>query len=398
MATLTSTPQQLAKPNLHIAAFGNPDNFIDPVFPGEVLNPYAFLVDISERVHTREMAITNVLAAAGIGMWSYGVYSKKFHLCPVASGFLGMKGSSTFGLAVLMQKLIQWNQKHVLDTAKVACRTQEEFETELHINTADGCYGRWLKITGKLYCSDGLAMKMMGTLTDVTAAKQEELRKNDLMAFLNHELRTPLSTIKLYIQNTARVARMENNKPLEDKMLKADQQTVSMTQLINNFLTLSQVQDAKLTLQQSRFNLVELVEEVTADMMVLYPDRKFKLKASKAIWLTADYDKLVQVLVNYVNNAVKFSPAKSIITLTCEAINGMAVVTVQDKGRGIKDADQKLLFCRYSRIHHENASGAKGYGLGLYLSREIVENHGGEVGVNSEYGKGSSFYFKLPVK
>lgn len=398
MATLTVTPQQLTQPNLHIAAFGNPDKFIEPVFPGQILNPYAFLVDISERVHTREMAITNMLASAGIGMWSYSVYSKKFHLCPVASGFLGMKGSSTFGLGVLLQKLIQWNEKHVLDTAKVACRTQQEFETELHINTADGCYGRWLKITGKLYCSDGLAMKMMGTLTDITASKQEELRKNDLMAFLNHELRTPLSTIKLYIQNTARVARMENNKPLEDKMLKADQQTVSMTQLINNFLTLSQVQDSKLILQQSRFNLAELVEEATADMMVLYPDRKFKLKAPKAIWLTADYDKLVQVLVNYVTNAVKFSPAKSVVTLTCETVNRAAIVTVQDKGRGIKDADQRLLFCRYSRIHHENASGAKGYGLGLYLSREIIECHGGEVGVNSEYGNGSSFYFKLPVK
>lgn len=75
-------------------------------------------------------------------------------------------------------------------------------------------------------------------------------------------------------------------------------------------MTLSQVQDAKLTLQQSRFDLAKLVEHVTADMMVLYPDRKFKLKVLKAAWITADYDKLMQVLVNYVNNAVKFSSVK----------------------------------------------------------------------------------------
>jgi two-component system sensor histidine kinase VicK len=215
------------------------------------------------------------------------------------------------------------------------------------------------------------------------------------MAFLNHELRTPLSTIKLYIQNTARVARMENNKTLEDKMLKADQQTVSMTQMINNFLTLSQIQDARLTLQQSHFNLCQLVEGVVADMTTLYPERNFKLKVSKAIWLTADYDKLVQVLINYINNAVKFSSAKSVVTVTCGTVNDEAVVTVQDKGKGIKPADQKLLFCRYSRIKQENT--AKGYGLGLYLSREIVESHGGYVGVDSEYGKGSAFYFRLPL-
>jgi two-component system sensor histidine kinase VicK len=177
MATLTVTPPQLNNASLQIPALGNPDNFSKPVFPGQVLNPYAFLVDISERPHTREMAITNVLESAGIGMWSYGVYSKKFHLNPTASSFLGMKGSSTFGLGLLMQKLIEWDQKDVFAVAKAACRTQQEFQTELHINAADGCNSRWLKITGKLYCSDGLAMKMMGTMTDITAAKQEELRK-----------------------------------------------------------------------------------------------------------------------------------------------------------------------------------------------------------------------------
>ncbi|AYL96583.1 sensor histidine kinase [Mucilaginibacter celer] len=392
MAT-TLTSQQFVKAGTQFPLTGNADGYSRPVLPGNVLNPYAFLVDISERAHTREMAITNVLATAGIGMWSYGVYSKKFHLCPVASGFLGMKGSSTFGIGLLMQKLVEWNQKHVMEAAKTACCTQQDFETELQINT-QGCDSRWLKITGKLYCSDGLAMKMMGTLTDITAAKQEELRKNDLMAFLNHELRTPLSTIKLYIQNTARVARMENNKPLEDKMLRADQQTVSMTQLINNFLTLSQVQGAKLTLHKSSFNLCGLLEAVAADMVVLYPGRKFKVKPSKAIWVNADYDKLTQVLINYVNNAVKFSAAKSVVTLSCGMLNGEAVVTVQDKGRGIKPEDQKLLFCRYSRIGQKNT---KGYGLGLYLSREIVESHGGEVGCESEYGKGSVFYFRLPL-
>lgn len=182
MAT-TLTPQQLVKAVPQFSSGADANRVAQPVLQGSVLNPYAFLVDISERAHTREMAISNVLATAGIGMWSYGTYSKKFHLCPVASSFLGMKGSSTFGLGILMQKLVEWKQKHVLETAKAACRTHQEFETELHINTGD-CNDRWLKITGKLYCSDGLAMKMIGTMIDITAAKQEELRKNDLITRL----------------------------------------------------------------------------------------------------------------------------------------------------------------------------------------------------------------------
>jgi len=85
----TVTPQQLVKAGTQFPFAGNADSVSRPLLQGSVLNPYAFLVDISERAHTREMAITNVLATAGIGMWSYSVYSKKFHLCPVASGFFG---------------------------------------------------------------------------------------------------------------------------------------------------------------------------------------------------------------------------------------------------------------------------------------------------------------------
>lgn len=131
-------------------------------FPGKALNNYAFLVDISDRVLTREMAITNVLATAGIGMWSYSVYNQKFHLCPVASGFFGLSGSSAFTLTSLMQKLVEWEQRDLLTVAKNACRTQQSFETILHTG------GKTLKITGKLYCSDGIAMKMMGTMVDIS--------------------------------------------------------------------------------------------------------------------------------------------------------------------------------------------------------------------------------------
>jgi signal transduction histidine kinase len=401
MATLTNYTQHTNTEQLHTPAFWQQGPLagsdLQKPFPGQVLNPYAFLVNISERSLTRETAITNVLATAGIGMWSFSVYTKKFHLDPVASQFLGLKGSITFSLRALMRKLVEWKQEEVLSTATTACKTNQEFEAQLQISNRADNLCKWVKITGKLYCSDGIAMKMMGTITDITALKKEETLKKDLMAFLSHELRTPLSVAKIYIQNAGRLAKMDKHAAIEGKMVQADQQMVFMAGLIDNFLTLSQVQNNRLTLHKTYFDLTKLVMDVMADMASLYPERTFKFELSESVWVCADEDKIVQVLTNYITNAVKFSPAKRSVSITCKKSGTNAVVSVKDKGCGIEPEGQKLLFNKYCRVEQENQIRTKGYGLGLFLCREIIESHNGKVWVNSEVDKGSTFYFSLPV-
>lgn len=401
MATLTQYPKLNKKEKLHSSAFWQQAPFggsdLQKPFPGEVLNPYAFLVNISERSLTRETAITNVLTTAGIGMWSYSVYTKKFHLDPVASRFLGLKGSITFSLGALMRKLVEWRQEDILNTATTACKNNREFEAQLQISNRTDNQCKWVKITGKLYCNDGIAMKMMGTITDITALKKEENLKRDLMAFLSHELRTPLSVAKIYIQNAGRLAKMEGNTAIEGKMAQADQQMVFMAGLIDNFLTLSQVQNNCLALNKSYFDLTELVMNVMSDMACLYPERVFKFNLTESIYVCADQDKVVQVLTNYITNAVKFSSSKSHIQIACKKSGTDAIVSVKDKGCGIETEGQKLLFNKYCRVEQENQIRTKGYGLGLFLCREIIENHEGKVWVNSEVDKGSTFYFSLPV-
>ena len=401
MATLTDYTQHNKKEKLHAPALWRQaqvaENNVQMPFPGQVLNPYAFLINISERSLTRETAITNVLATAGIGMWSFSVYTKKFHLDPVASQFLELKGSVTFSLRVLMRKLVEWKQEAVLSTVTTDCKTNQEFEAQLQISNRADNLCKWVKITGKLYCSDGIAMKMMGTITDITALKKEEDLKKDLMAFLSHELRTPLSVAKIYIQNAGRLAKTDNNAAIEGKMVQADQQMVFMTGLIDNFLTLSQVQNNRLPLHKTYFDLSDLVVNVMSNMALLYPERVFKYELSEEIRVYADQDKVVQVLTNYITNAVKFSSSKSHVHIACKKLGTNAVVSVKDRGCGIEPEGQKLLFNKYCRVEQENQIRTRGYGLGLFLCREIIESHSGKVWVNSEVDKGSTFYFSLPA-
>jgi len=401
MASLINYTQRSKKEKLHAPAFWQQTqaagNNMQAPFPGQVLNPYAFLVNISERSLTRETAITNVLATAGIGMWSFSAYTKKFHLDPVASQFLGLKGSVTFSLEALMRKLVEWKQEEVLSKATKACKTNQQFEAELQISNRADNLCKWVKVTGKLYCNDGVAMKMMGTITDITALKKDENLKKDLMAFLSHELRTPLSVAKIYIQNAGRLAKIDKNTAIEGKMAQADQQMVFMAGLIDNFLTLSQVQNNRLSLHRTYFDLTKLVVDVMSNMAFLYPERVFKYELSEAIWVCADEDKIVQVLTNYIANAVKFSSPKSHVHIACKKSGTGVVVSVKDKGCGIEPEGQKQLFNKYCRVEQENQMRTKGYGLGLFLCREIIESHGGKVWVNSEVNKGSTFYFSLPV-
>jgi len=338
--------------------------------------------------------LSQIMAANGQGSWKFKLHTHQLTLCPVAMKLLGFKAGVPVSLTMGIRRLVNLNACHVLKVLKAACRDHSRTEEVIKVNVANTV--AWLKITGNVFYSNSMALNMMGTVADVTASKNEEIRRMDLMAFLNHELRTPLSTVKLYIQNARYVAQAENNRSLADRMLKADYQTVRMANMIDNFLTLSHLEVTRVMVDATRFDLSKVVEDLVSEMAFMYPDRLFKIALNKPVVVEADKDKVIQVLINYLTNAVKYSPADGAINVSCGQIGKQVKVAVTDKGAGIGAKDQKLLFNRYSRVHDQNTIRAKGFGLGLFLSREIIESHCGKVWVKSQLGKGSTFGFTLP--
>ncbi|QEM05046.1 hypothetical protein DIU31_016555 [Mucilaginibacter rubeus] len=115
------------------------------------------------------------------------------------------------------------------------------------------------------------------------------------------------------------------------------------------------------------------------------------------VMVSADQDKIGSVITNLISNAVKYSPKGKDVEIKCEVVDHWAQVSVKDKGIGLKPADQDKVFDRYYRVESSNTQHISGFGIGLYLSAEIVHRHEGEIWVKSESGHGSTFYFSLPL-
>jgi signal transduction histidine kinase len=170
-----------------------------------------------------------------------------------------------------------------------------------------------------------------------------------------------------------------------------------MTGIINSFLSIAQLDAGKLLLQPQQFDLSLLIQEVCGDIQSRLQSHPVELAGIPPVVVQADRNKICQVIENLVGNAMKYSPAGSPIRLSC--IPGAKEVTVQvtDQGIGVNAADIPKVFDRFYRSVSNDIATISGFGIGLYICREIVERHGGRIGVTSELHKGSTFWFTLPL-
>ena len=140
-----------------------------------------------------------------------------------------------------------------------------------------------------------------------------------------------------------------------------------------------------------------LLNEVMEEGMLITTSHNVVVLPCPMIFVKADRDKIGQVINNFLSNSLKYSPTGKNIEISCKEVNDNVQVSVTDEGMGIKPQDQKKLFDRYYRIENMETQNISGFGLGLYLSAEIIRRHNGKVWIESEIGKGSTFYFSLPL-
>jgi two-component system CheB/CheR fusion protein len=257
---------------------------------------------------------------------------------------------------------------------------------------------RWIKGVGNLsYDNDGTPGYFTGVLHDITILKQDEIRKNDFIGMVSHELKTPLTSLHAYVQMLAARAGKEEDAFAVTALDKANIQVKKMITLVNGFLNVSRFETGKIYLNEQTFEINTLMKEITEDFLMTITSHKIVLLPGLPLFVCADRDKIGQVITNFVNNAIKYSSSNKTITIACAEADGMANVSVKDEGIGINAYDQEKLFDRYFRVESAETQNIPGFGLGLYLSAEIVRRHHGNVWVTSEVGEGASFYFSLPL-
>jgi signal transduction histidine kinase len=254
-------------------------------------------------------------------------------------------------------------------------------------------------------------------LTSEAHALALEETMNHMQRFLGittHELRTPLTAIKANVQFVARGIQrgVESGgmpDPLATQMQKAvdrlelvDKQADQMNRFITDLLDTTRIQVGKLELHVSRQDVVEIVREVVRLLQVTWRDRTISVEApADPLFVIGDPDRISQVVSNLINNALKYSPETCPVQVKVEPQANVVRVAVIDQGPGLTVAQQQHLFDAFVqaegiREQAEATTGKPGLGLGLFIARAIVTQHGGKIGVESVHGSGSTFWFALP--
>lgn len=231
---------------------------------------------------------------------------------------------------------------------------------------------------------------------DITERKLEEQRKNDFVALVSHELKTPITSILSYVQVLLSKARKTEDNFAILSLTRTEMQVKRMTNMINDFLNVGRLEQAKIQLSKSEFELHILIQEIIQETQLLQTSHNIECRHCQAIILYADRDKIGQVINNLISNAIKYSAHKSTITISCEIVEKNVNISIIDQGVGISKKDQEQLFQRFYRVDDDRIKNVSGFGIGLYLVSEILRYHNTTIEVQSERDKGSIFSFSLP--
>lgn len=224
--------------------------------------------------------------------------------------------------------------------------------------------------------------------------------RDEFLSIASHELKTPLTPLKLQLQLLSRQIKKGEQEISHEKLLNImqnfDKQLGRLSKLIEDLLDVSRITSGKLSLNLEEFNLAEMINDVLTQY-----DHQLKKAVIKVVFNSEnnivgffDRVRLEQVLVNLLTNAVKYAPGKP-VSVIVEKKNDMALITVKDQGPGIAEENQERVFKRFERV--KNSENIGGLGLGLYISSQIIQAHNGQIRIESELGKGSSFIIEIPL-
>jgi signal transduction histidine kinase/DNA-binding response OmpR family regulator len=240
-------------------------------------------------------------------------------------------------------------------------------------------------------------VKWVGTFTDIEDQKRSEKRKDEFLSIASHELKTPLTSIKAYMQLLERALKQSGAPKEAAKYLDRTQvQLERLQSLVADLLDISKIESGKLQFNKNEFDFRTLLDSALDIIRQTNPDHQVKKAANDTATVYGDDMRIEQVIINYLTNAIKYSPDSQMVEVSTVVDNGQLIFTVKDNGVGIPKEKQNQIFQKFYRVE-ENSHRFQGLGIGLYICSEIIRRHNGTVGVDSTPGNGSSFYFTLPL-
>jgi signal transduction histidine kinase len=337
------------------------------------------------------------LDSANVGIWIMDAATRKFQPSDRTKALFGFLPGEEMSLEEALLKVAEKDRRTVLAAVEHAITSHESLYIECPVIFPADKKHRWLSITGGFSNSDPGNNYFSGIVVDITEQKQNDLRRSKFIGIVSHELKTPLTALKAYIQMLNTWAKKQKDSFTIGALSKVEKQVRKMLNMINSLLNLSGAEAGKIHLTKQPFSLNELISEVVEETLLITATHEIIVAACENVTINADRDKVEQVIVNLLSNAAKYSGNGTPVEITCQVHADDVTVCIRDQGMGISKADKDKLFLPHYRVESKATEKISGFGIGLYLCSEIIKRHNGRIWVESEPGQGSSFKFSLPL-
>ena len=290
--------------------------------------------------------------------------------------------------------LIETVRDYEIDrTLKSCLETTQESTAQLDFGPSK----RFLRVIAVPLMTDGLTGSLL-LFQDLTELRSLQTVRRELVGNISHELRTPLAGIKAIVE-TLRDGAISDKKAARDFLANVDSEVDRMMQMVTELTELSRIESGRGDLKPELVNLNSLVEEVVARFKPQAARKNIALSADLFTDLPlvrADKDRIYQVITNLVHNAIKFTSQNGKVNISTELLEDSVLVKVSDTGVGIPKDDLPRIFERFYKA--DKARAGEGAGLGLAIAKHVVQAHGGNIRVESKEGKGSTFFFSIPLQ
>jgi two-component system CheB/CheR fusion protein len=300
----------------------------------------------------------------------------------------------------------EWGWKNVVhpdDLAETnrryfeALSSGENFEMENRYRRKDGVYRWHLNRAIPLRSDSQEILFWVGTATDIEDQKKQMEKKDEFIGVASHELKTPLTSLKGYIQLLMAYNREELSPVVKQYLGKANSAVNKLQYLVNDLLDVSKIQAGRLDYRMEPVDMSKIVGGCFENAVHIYPAYQFEMHTEGQFLVMGNAERLEQVIMNFINNAVKYAQRNRKIIIAAAPHDGGKVRTsVMDFGIGLSPHDVERIFERFYRVEDKKFM-TSGLGMGLYIATEIVNKHKGKIGVDSEPGKGATFYFDLSL-
>jgi PAS domain S-box-containing protein len=242
---------------------------------------------------------------------------------------------------------------------------------------------------------DGQAQLVVNVMTDISEQQALEQRKNEFISMASHELKTPVTALKGFANLLQRRSKRQEDQQALHYLSRMDGQLNKLANLINDLLDLSKIQAGNFALQEETIDLTALIDEIIENIQGTTSTHSIHFTETEPLYIKGDKDRLGQVLINLLTNAIKYSPGASTVIVRATTDEAQVTVSVQDFGIGITEIHQQHVFERFYQVTDPQEKTYPGLGIGLYIAHDIIKRHHGTMWVESSKGKGATFFFTV---